>query len=161
MQKLISVLTVVLLSSFFSLNAQAEYYGLKAGDLELNNVYENVNGKARLYGVVIGKLKGQGQAVEIVYNKLDSIKEALPTDADFSIKTYGLYSVARTNERNYFKSKLGYIIEKADIAGVTETEKGVSLGVGFGYRLGGTSMIELEYTWVTKDLKFVSLSYIF
>ena len=161
MQKSISVLAVIFLSSFFSLNAQAEYYGLKAGDLQLNDVYPNINGKARLYGLVIGKQKGQGQAMEIVYNKLDSIKEALPTDADFSIKTYGLYSVARTKDANYIKSKIGYMVEKTDAAGVSEKQKGVSIGIGFGYRLGGTSMIELEYTWLTKDLKFVSLSYIF
>jgi len=161
MQKIKSVVAVVLFSSFFSITAQAEYYGIKAGNLELNDVYENVNGKARLYGVVIGKQKGQGQAVEIVYNKLDSIKEALPTDADFSIKTYGLYSVARTNEQSYFKSKIGYMVEKTQVATLAETEKGISLGIGFGYRMGGTSMIEVEYTWLSKDLKFVSLSYIF
>ena len=160
MKKTIMSLPALCALMLLSVPAQAEYYGLKMGDMRIEGL-DNVNGTPRMYGLVIGKQKGQGQSVEIEYNKMDSMKDALPTDADYTIETYALYSVARTQETTYFKSKIGYLYEKTVTDTFDATDKGFTLGLGLGYRLGGTSMIEMEYTWISSDLKLVSLSYIF
>jgi opacity protein-like surface antigen len=75
------------------------------------------------------------------------------------INTAALYAVYRSEGAAYLLGKFGYLNEKLDALNghKSEDSHGASYGLGTGYRFNKNVSIELEYTIIEADIKFLGL----
>lgn len=80
--------------------------------------------------------------------------------ADLGISTLAAYGTYRSPGQFYFKGKLGYLKETVKISddgdSFSESETGLSAGLGLGFDIMPNANVELEYTVVEEDVGFFS-----
>ena len=142
------ILSVSLMSSAaFADEASQEgfYLGLKAGSLIID-----VSGidNATMLGFQAGYDMGNNWSVEFEYTAGEA--EAGSTDVDATnTAVYTTYRSAYV--RGYFLGKVGFLKEELDGGGVSESDTGLSYGLGSGFNVNKQFAIEAEYTIVEED----------
>ena len=94
---------------------------------------------------------------------------------EFDLWTLGVYGAYHfpLGEKAYAKGKMGFLYEDKDFAysktfteftppltrsvDASETDFGVSLGVGGGYKINNRMNVEVEYTIIESDVDFLSI----
>jgi hypothetical protein len=85
---------------------------------------------------------------------------------DWDVWTLGGFGVYRSPASNnlYFKGKLGLVHSDVDVSVAGSSASGsdteLAIGFGLGYKLGGRSNLEFEFT-LLDDLDFLSVAYHF
>ena len=85
-------------------------------------------------------------------------------NVEFDIETVAIYGVYRTPGPNYFKIKVGVINEEVSASAFSVSESGsdsgASVGIGGGFEISESSVIELEYTLIEEDVGFFSVGFV-
>lgn len=79
-------------------------------------------------------------------------------DAGFNmdIDTTAFYATYRSsNEGGYVLTKIGYLIEDVSASGYSESDTGMSYGLGAGYHFNTNLSLEAEYTIVESDVNML------
>lgn len=91
------------------------------------------------------------------------------TDGDISggggwdARTAGAYAAYRTAGAVYVKAKAGYLDQSINQSGgstLNADDAGFTYGAGGGWRINSKAGLELEYTSMSDDLRFLSLAYV-
>ncbi len=134
------------------------YFGFNAGPMMIDGASfdDPVNA-----GVVIGKEWGVvagdiGVQAEFTTTVNEGSFVYFPDVYDVSINTQALYAAFRTAGPVYLIAKAGVLREEVDIGGFSESDSGLSGGIGVGFSLG-IAQLELEYTVVEEDVAYASL----
>ena len=77
------------------------------------------------------------------------------------VQTIAAYGVWRSKGPIFFKGKLGVLRERVEAGTATETDEGVSFGLGVGFPGPGKHEFEIEYTILENDLNFLSVGFTF
>lgn len=169
MFKRVTLIGAVLAASIGSASANADgfFIGLKTGDVKFD-VEELQNGRAS--GFQLGYEWRFGLAVQL---EALSYSEDLEEDyfygfsGDAELDTTAIYAAYRTPGTVYFLAKAGILHEKFELEtssfywtaeSESETDTGLSVGIGGGVRLGDHVLIEAEYTVIEQDADFLGLS---
>ena len=78
-------------------------------------------------------------------------------EEDWDVTTVAGYAVFRGPGKNAFKGKAGIAYWNTD----DENDFSLSTGVGLGFRVRDTDMLDLEYTEIDDSVDFISIGYIF
>jgi len=145
--KKVLILSVSLMSSvvFADETSQKGFYlGLKAGSLMID-----VSGidNATMIGFQAGYDMGNNLSVEFEY--MSGETEAGSTDIDAT--NTAVYATYRSAGQGYFLGKVGFLKEELDGGGVSESDTGLSYGLGGGFNVNKKFAIEAEYTIVEED----------
>lgn len=134
------------------------YFGVNAGPMMIDGASfdDPVNA-----GVVIGKEWGVvagdiGVQAEFTTSIEDGTLVVFPYAFPVSIDTQAIYAAFRTAGPVYLVAKAGVLREEVDIGGFSESDSGLSGGIGVGFSLG-VAQLELEYTVVEEDVAYASL----
>jgi outer membrane immunogenic protein len=103
-------------------------------------------------------LQGEIEATADVYNYYGSYSKI---SADMDIDTTALYGTYRSEGPAYFLAKLGLLQEKLSVnalgVNLSESDSGLSAGIGGGFRFNDNIGIELEYTIIEQDINLLGL----
>ena len=134
------------------------YFGVNAGPMLIDDASfdDPVNA-----GVVIGKEWGVvagdiGVQAELTTTIEDGTLVVFPYAFPVNIDTQAIYAAFRTAGPVYLIAKAGVLREEVDIGGFSESDSGLSGGIGVGFSLG-VAQLELEYTMVEEDVAYASL----
>jgi hypothetical protein len=129
------------------------HLGLKTGSIDID--ISGVDASTPL-GFVVGFQKGT-VGVEVELNSADLDINTGYGSASIDYSTSAIYGVLRSQGDTYFKAKAGILKQemKSSLIG-TETDSGLSLGLGAGVKLGRISL-EAEYTILEADANFLSI----
>lgn len=171
MNKLLS-LAVIASMSFTSMAADTTgfYLGAKAGSLVIDDDASSKADNATSAGFLIGyKVPAEGGdiAVEFEMNKaeVDFVKDGDEAKVDHD--TMALYGAYRSEGSFFYKLKLGIL--KRDLklddnsvfrfvdGSTSDSDTGLSAGIGGGVRLANNLTIEAEYTLIAEDTNLFSL----
>lgn len=158
------LLSVLILGVGFSGGALAEdspwYVGMQWGQMRVNlSDFSN----AYAVGATLGYKLNQSFAVEGGFSSTgqDGDLKVQGVSGTWSLNTRALYAVYRSSGNLYFKGKVGYLRERADVSivgtSLSASDSGGSYGLGVGWRPGEKLTLELEYTRVEQDVSFVGL----
>jgi len=125
------------------------YLGLKYGRLTIaEDVPDSDGADIRNLGFAFGKGINEVLAMEFIWNT--TVTEDDTSSGNLSADTIGLYMVAKTPGRVYFKGRVGYIRStlERDFSGDSfdHNSYGIAYGVGLGVKIAKGGAIELEYT---------------
>ncbi len=92
-----------------------------------------------------------------------------PINADVDINTIAGYSSYRSSDQIYWMGKIGLVRQKLEAnsntfgISVSESDTGLSFGIGGGYRVNEQFRAELEYTVIESDNSFLgaTVAYLF
>lgn len=139
-------------------------------------------------GTMMNSASGASDATSIGFvtnfplsNKISSIEAEITTsitgggvgggfDYDWDITTIAGYYTHNIHQGGfYLKLKAGLLYERVVISDnspfplddVTESDTGLSYGIGAGWKIGEQNKLELEYTVIEQDISFVSASLYF
>jgi len=122
--------------------------GIKLGILDIDEGSSDM-----AYGIAGGYKLYEGGSLSI---------EALGNDVDIDTTSLSVYYAYRSTGEAYFLGKIGAtnIEAKASLAGqsVSESDTGLSYGLGGGYRFSENFAAELEYTVLDQDASFVGVT---
>jgi opacity protein-like surface antigen len=176
MQKVLlsAVVAASLLSGVAYAAPVGPYLGAKVGsymvdDSESNKKYDD----GTSFGVYGGYDFGSGLSVELEYNTSSgndiSVKNVKIGEYDFS--NFGVYGAYRFYPSLYkglsLKAKIGVISEDIDknysfgVASESNSDTGLSFGVGAGFAITPQVSIEGEYTVIEQDVDLLSLGLTF
>lgn len=108
-------------------------------------------------GVVIGKEWGVvfgDAAVEAEFTT--SIDDGSFLGNDVNVDTQAIYGAIRTAGPVYVIGKLGVLREEVEIGSISDTDTGMSAGIGVGFSVG-LAQLELQYTVVEEDISYLSV----
>ena len=132
--------------------AKQFYFGTDFSHMQLDQIeFDSVNVNSILAGYEF-----ENWAIEGSYNISKTHNKFY--GGDQKINMYHLYSVYRSQEKLYYKIKLGVTNERYkfyDSNGslkLDDVHSGIAGGIGVGYRLGQFN-IELEYSWLGLSLE--------
>lgn len=134
------------------------YFGAKVGTMmfDFAGVDDPTNAGVILgkdFGVLAGDIGVQVEASTTIDD--GSVNTFFFGPSDVSIDTLAAYGTFRSAGPVYFIGKAGVLREEVDIGPVSESDTGLSAGVGVGFSLG-VAQIELEYTMIEQDVSFLS-----
>jgi opacity protein-like surface antigen len=165
-------LAVLAVAGLMSASVQAAstgpYLGAKIGSYMVDDSGTGVDFKnATSFGLLGGYHFGDGLSAEVEYNTSSGTDVSVGSTAvgDYDLSNFGVYGVYRfypaTMKGLSLKAKLGVISEKLDInsgfASDSETDSGLSFGVGAGFALTPQISLEGEYTVIEQDVNLLSL----
>ncbi len=112
------------------------------------------------FGFQFGYNATESVAIEFEYMSSSLDYDILGESGDFDVTTMGIYGAYRSTGKGYFLGKLGLINEKlkASSLNASESDSGLSLGIGGGFRASDSFSIEAEYTILEQDLNFIGLT---
>jgi hypothetical protein len=108
-------------------------------------------------GVVIGKewsVVFGDAAVEAEFTT--SIDDGSFLGNDVNVNTQAVYGAIRTAGPVYVIGKLGVLREEVEIGSISDSDTGVSAGIGVGFSIGLAQM-EVQYTVVEEDISYLSV----
>lgn len=147
------------------------YIGLKVGQFMVD---DSDLDDPTAYGVYAGYnfTPAVGMEVEYVGSSDESIDVGPGIDAEYNLKTYGLYgtySYAFPNTALYAKAKLGLAKAEIDVDvkvtdGVntfsgsdSDSDSGLAGGIALGYSVSPNFAVEGEYAYVAEDLTLLTI----
>lgn len=78
-----------------------------------------------------------------------------------TVAVYAAYRAKPTSSPAYFKVRAGLLSEEIDVKGIggsaSESDSGLSFGLGAGINLTPNVMLEAEYTLIEQDVDFLSM----
>lgn len=139
------------------------YVGVKGSSVQIN--LDDASHPAA-YGGLIGYNFGNGPAMELEYNKSETINIGTGYGSHYAyygsldIQTIALYFTYRSQGPVFFKARAGILQEEVSsdrALDADERDTGLSVGVGAGVNLGSVVQLEGEYTYVEQDVSLLSL----
>lgn len=128
---------------------QGAYVGLKTGSMDIDISAYNTKTP---FGIMGGYSFTESLALELEYTKTDF--DLMSASGDLT--TFAIYGAYRTKGDLYLKSKIGYLSENIEVASISMSDSGISLGLGLGYKFSQFS-VEAEYTIIEQDVDFLSI----
>ena len=153
-------------STAFADDTKGIYVGLKAGTLNIDLASTGLDAdNANTFSLIGGYAFGNGLSAELEFiptTEADIMANGFKV-GQLEIDTIGFYAAYRAALNNspvFFKVKGGILSEQVDIKGnkgsISETDSGLSFGLGMGYKLNNQVSLELEYTLIEQDVDFIS-----
>ena len=153
------------------------YFGVKAGLMMPDaNGFDDAFNIGGVVGVPVTELRRAASGIagtisvegELTLTLIEGDVNGSPFfgNGDWDVWTLGGFGVYRSPASNnlYFKGKLGLVHSDIDVsvAGVSGSGSDTELAIGFGlgYKLGGRSSLEFEFT-LLDDIDFLSVAYHF
>jgi outer membrane immunogenic protein len=130
------------------------YFGVNAGKMmiDLDGFDDPTNAGVLIgneWGLVAGDL-----GVEAEFTT--SIDDGSFWGNDVNVNTQAVYGAFRTAGPVYVIGKVGLLREEVEIGSISETDTGMSAGVGVGFSVG-LAQLELQYTVVEEDISYLSV----
>ena len=158
-----NILAIALLSSVSTLSlaesdtANRVHAGVKLGGA-ISGLDDFDNGNA--FGFQLGFNFNNNFSAEFEYTKsnLDG-----PFDVELDTSSFGVYGTYRSSGQVYFLGKVGFIdlditFESEQFStSVSESETGLSYGIGGGYKITDSLGVEAEYTILDADLSTLGI----
>lgn len=140
--------------------AQPNFYiGLKTGQFMID-----VEGAddATAVGFQVGYDFGNQWAIELEMLSGESDLEIFGNTIEVETETFGIYGTFRSADNVYLMGKVGIVEEEVSgSAGgfsSSESDSGLSLGIGVGTKLNNHFAAELEYTIIEQDVDYIGLN---
>ncbi len=157
-QSIAALLICALTASF----TQAQEAATFSGGLKFGSFQADVSGidSGMGLGFQLGYNATESVAIEFEYMSSSLDYDILGVSGDVDVSTMGIYGTYRSTGQGYFLGKLGFLSEKlkAGSLNLSESDSGLSLGIGGGYRASESFSIEAEYTILEQDLNFIGLT---
>jgi outer membrane immunogenic protein len=110
---------------------------------------------------IAGADDGNSKGLSLGYdfgNSFSAELDILSGDASgIDIDTKAIYGTYRSEGKGYFLAKIGYLNEKLKYGSYSESDSGLSYGIGGGFRINDKFSVELEYTIIEADVNFLGL----
>lgn len=129
------------------------FYGIKGGLMDPDGSSTDPAGNI---GAVIGQPIARyfSWEAEITGTIIDG---TVGNNTDWDVNTLAGYAVFRTEGKIGFKGKAGVAYWDTG----SNDDLSLSLGIGAGFRMGQSGMLDVEFTQIDNDLDFISIGYIF
>jgi hypothetical protein len=138
----------------FSFGAMAGEPGVVAG-LKFGKSMIDADGfdDGTAKGVTFGYDFGNSWSLELDVVRSEFDIEGFSGDLDWT----AIYGVYRSEGNAYFLAKIGGLKEEISFLGSSESETGLSYGIGGGFRVNDNFSLEAEYTIIESDVNFLGL----
>ncbi len=168
----ILALSALPFTTSYAQDSDSKFYGgLKLGSMAVDE--SSIQDEFRGSGISVSVKDGTAFGLQLGYATSDTFGvelEYLSGDADIKasgfgvsgsetidITTIAIYGAYRSGGDFYFLGKLGLLSEDISFEGFSESDQGLSLGIGGGFRFSQGS-VELEYTIIEEDVNFLGLT---
>jgi len=128
------------------------FYGIKGGFMKPDG--SNTDSAGNIGGV-IGQSFARYFSWEAELNL--TIFDGEIGTRDWDINTLGGYAVFRTEGDINFKGKAGLVYWDSTF----DDDIDLSLGIGVGFKMGQSGMLDVEFTQINDDVDYISVGYIF
>lgn len=148
-----------ILAGVLSTATFADNSGFTAG-LGFGNMDVSVSGAdgGSSTGFMLGYDFGNNWSAELTMNSGSWDAMGMSGDID-TTAVYGTYRSAY--EGGYFMGKIGFLSEDVSLGGFSESESGLSYGIGGGYRFNESFGVEVEYTIIESDVTLLGANLVF
>lgn len=156
---LISIFTLSLVSPAFSAQPASQqssmFFGVKGGFMKPDG---DNNDSALNIGAVIGQPVSRDFSWEAELNFSVADGEVGP-DNNWDINNIAGYAVYRSPGDIGFKAKAG--LTYFDTHTNNDSGTSLSMGIGAGFKMGKSGMLDVEYTQVNDHVDYISVGYLF
>ena len=132
------------------------FFGIKGGFMKPDG--EN-NDSALNIGVLIGQPISRYFSWEAELNTTLADGE-VGNNNDWDITNIAGYAVFRSEGNIGFKAKAGLTYWDADVPG-DDGDMSLSMGIGAGFKLGQSGILDVEYTQIDDFVDYISVGYLF
>ncbi len=144
-------------------HAEGFYAGTKVGIMDVDDsAFDEATNGGLLVGYEFSRqgMVSWGAEAEFTTSLSDGDFQAFGISGDWDIDTQALYGVLKYGDQFYGKLKLGVLNEDVSASAgsvtVDESDSGLSVGLGAGWRANNRIAIEAEYTQIEEDVAFYS-----
>ena len=156
---LISLFALSLITPAYSAQPASQksstFFGIKGGFMKPDG---DNNDSALNIGAVMGQPVSRNFSWEAELNFSVADGE-VGTNSDWNIKNIAGYAVYRSPGDIGFKAKAGLTYFDSDLNNDSGTS--LSLGIGAGFKMGKSGMLDVEYTQVNDFVDYISVGYLF
>jgi len=128
------------------------FYGIKGGFMKPDG---SSNDSAGNIGGVMGQSFTRYFSWEAEINL--TVFDGKVGTRDWDINTLGGYAVIRSGGDINFKGKAGLVYWDSTF----DNDFDLSLGIGMGFKMGQSGMLDVEFTRIYENVDYISVGYIF
>jgi hypothetical protein len=153
---IIAITTLFLLTPAFAAEPAKSnghlFYGIKGGFMKPAG---SGNDSAGNIGAVMGQSFARYLSWEAELNL--TVFDGEVGNRDWDINTLGGYAVFRSEGDINLKAKAGLVYWDDTF----DDDIDLSLGIGMGFKMGKSGMLDVEFTQINSDVDYISVGYIF